>query len=176
MLSVHAALSLTLPPRAPSPRTVSAAGLSDLQCFLLTWCGLMVLWILFFDLVLLLCCLRVATTSKSGLPPTPTVLRIRGRHRTAWLARMLLWYYLVLFPIIDTVCRRFSLCGGGVRHSSSPQTSILLLPPVVLTAVFFSNLSCSATASGWFRKGRWLRTVPRRHVARVGKSRERLSF
>ena len=27
----------------------------------------MVLWILFFDLVLLLCCLRVATTGKSGL-------------------------------------------------------------------------------------------------------------
>ena len=33
-----------------------------------------------------------ATTPKSGLPPTPTGLRIRGRHRTAWLARMLLWY------------------------------------------------------------------------------------
>jgi len=117
-----------------------------------------------------------ATTPKTGPPPTPTGLRIRGRHRTAWLARMLLWYYLVLFPIIDTVCRRFSLCGGGVRHSSSPQTSILLLPPVVLTASFFSYLSLSATGSGCFRRGRWLRTVPRRYVARVVKSGEGLAF
>ena len=155
MLSVHAALSLTLPPRAPSPRTVSAAGLSDLQCFLLTWCGLMVLWILFFDLVLLLCCLRVATTGKSGLPPTRTGLRIRGRHRTTWLAAVLLWYFFQLLILDLQYADTFRVCGGGVRHSTSPQTSILLLPPVVLTAFFFSYLSCSATASGWFRRERW---------------------
>ena len=39
MLSVRAALSLVPPPRAPSLRTVSAAGLSDLTRFLLTRCG-----------------------------------------------------------------------------------------------------------------------------------------
>ena len=45
MLSVRAALSLVSPPRAPSLRTVSAAGLSDLTRFLITRCGLMVLQI-----------------------------------------------------------------------------------------------------------------------------------
>ena len=39
VLSVRAALSLVPPPRAPSLRTVSAAGLSDLTRFLLTRCG-----------------------------------------------------------------------------------------------------------------------------------------
>ena len=117
-----------------------------------------------------------ATTPKSGLPPTRTGLRIRGRHRTTWLAAVLLWYFFQLLILDLQYADTFRVCGGGVRHSTSPQTSILLLPPVVLTAFFFSYLSCSATASGWFRRRRWLRTVPRRHVVRVGKSRERLSF
>ena len=39
VLSVRVALSLVPPPRAPSLRTVSAAGLSDLTRFLLTRCG-----------------------------------------------------------------------------------------------------------------------------------------
>eukprot|EP01048_Picozoa_sp_COSAG05_P002308 COSAG05_NODE_92_length_19835_cov_158.918271_4_plen_233_part_00 len=39
VLSVCAALSLVPPPRAPSLRTVSAAGLSDLTRFLITRCG-----------------------------------------------------------------------------------------------------------------------------------------
>ena len=43
MLSVHAALSFTLPPRAPSPRTVFAADVSGLTRFIITRCGLMVL-------------------------------------------------------------------------------------------------------------------------------------
>ena len=117
-----------------------------------------------------------ATTPKSGPPPTPTGLRIRGRHRTTWLAAVLLWYFFQLLILDLQYADTFRVCGGGVRHSTSPQTSILLLPPVVLTAFFFSYLSCSATASGCFRRRRWLRTVPRRHVARVGKARERLSF
>ena len=50
----------------------------------------MVLWILFFDLVLLLCCLRVATTGKSGLPPTPTQRLLTTRHGATGLLEVLL--------------------------------------------------------------------------------------
>ena len=48
--------------------------------------------------------------------------------------------------------------------------------PVVLTAPFSSYLSLPATASGCFRRGGWLRTVPRRYEARLVKSGEGLAF
>ena len=99
MLSVRAALSLVPPPRAPSLRTVSAAGLSDLTRFLITRCGLMVLQI------------GVGNGQLLENATTPLVADFIYLFRFIYLFISFHYYllltlcYLVLFPIIDTICR-----------------------------------------------------------------------
>ena len=100
MLSVRATLSLVPPPRAPSLRPVSAAGLSDLTRFLITRCGLMVLQI------------GVGNGQLLENATTPLVADFIYLFRFIYLFiylfisfhyyLLLTLCYLVLFPIIDT--------------------------------------------------------------------------
>ena len=175
VLSVRVALSLVPPPRAPSLRTVSAAGLSDLTRFLLTRCGAE--WCC--CLVPLPCCCLVPLPLLFLLLQIrlifPRLIFLRAGSEGSF-GESTRTYFRRYFGGPRQYSRRILENPKRVGEIPRRKCQFWLLPLVVFTTTFSFHLSFSAETSGCFRRVRWLQTVPRRYVGRLAKSGEGLAF